>query len=527
MLNQSRIDMIFKSLRDIVVVGDNDMVIMDMNPPACVFFGWDVAEVQGKSITFLIPNHPLDVQDNTVTLMARLKNSINVPVVIQSTRDPHATMVGWTILPIILPRVFDFGVHMNLRAALTPKLSVDDLNFKNCRVFVRVDFNVPFDKSTQEIRDDSRIRAAIPTITKIVRDGGRVIVASHLGRPKKPSDRYSLKRILSRFEELLGQQVGFCPTLNAASGMVDGMKNGEVLLLENLRFFPGEDGANAAARQRMAMQLAAFSDIYVCDAFGTVHRMSASMTGLPRVLGAGVTGYLIEREIKAINMVMRNPTHPLLCIVGGAKVSDKISVLSSIMRFAQTIIIGGAMAYTFLEAKGHTCGNSKVERTARDKGRELDLHVIARELMELAVARKVQIILPVDHSCAKSFKNEEPFTTTGADIPDGYIALDFGPKTNAICSKAVAEARTLIWNGPVGVFEFSNFATGTTAIAEAICKNKNLVSIVGGGETAAATKRYKHCITHTSTGGGAFLELLEGKALPGLICLTAQAAPKL
>ncbi|KEG15488.1 putative PAS-domain containing phosphoglycerate kinase [Trypanosoma grayi] len=527
MLQQSRIDMIFKSLRDIVVIGDNDMVIVDMNRAACDFFGWKVGEVQGKSITFLIPNHPLDVQDNTVTLIARLRNSVDIPVVIQSTRDPHATMVGWTILPIILPRVFDFGVHMNLRAALTPKLSVDDLDFAGRRVFVRVDFNVPFDKATKAIRDDSRIRAAIPTITKIVRDGGRVIVGSHLGRPKKPSEHLSLKRILSRFEELLGQKVVFCPTLEEAPALVEKLKNGRVMMLENLRFFPGEDATSTAARNRMALKLASFSDIYVCDAFGTVHRMTASMTGLPRVLGAGVTGYLIDREIKAINMVMRNPTQPVLCIVGGAKVSDKINVLSSIMKFAQTIIIGGAMAYTFLEARGHSCGKSKVERTARDKGRDLDLHAIARELMDLAKARRVQMILPVDHNCAKSFANEEPFITGGADIPDVYMALDFGPKTNEICSKAVADARTLIWNGPVGVFEFPNFATGTTAIAEAIRQNKQLVSIVGGGETAAATQRYQESITHTSTGGGAFLELLEGKALPGLICLTAQAAPKL
>ncbi|EAN97117.1 PAS-domain containing phosphoglycerate kinase, putative [Trypanosoma cruzi] len=527
MLQHSKIDMIFKSLRDVVVVGDNDMVILDMNRSACDFFGWSVEEVRGKSITFLIPKYPLDVSDGTVTLVARLKNSVDIPVVIQSTRDPHASMVGWTILPIILPRVFDFGVHMNLRAALTPKLSVDDLDFQSRRVFVRVDFNVPFDKATQNIRDDSRIRASIPTIMKIVRDGGRVIVASHLGRPKKPDDRHSLKRILPRFEELLGKKVVFCPSLEEAPRIVNAMKNGEIMLLENLRFFPGEDATHTVERNRMALKLASFIDIYVCDAFGTVHRMTASMTGLPRILGAGVTGYLIDREIRAISMAMHNPTLPLLCIVGGAKVSDKITVLSSIMNFAQTIIIGGAMAYTFLEAQGHSCGNSRVERTAREKGRDLDLHAIARELIDRARAKKVRIILPVDHNCAKSFSNEVPFTTSGADIPDGYMALDFGPKTNAICSKAVAECRTLLWNGPVGVFEFSNFATGTVSLAEAIQRNDRLVSIVGGGETAAATKRYKSSITHTSTGGGAFLELLQGKALPGLICLTAQAEPRL
>ncbi|ESL07851.1 PAS-domain containing phosphoglycerate kinase [Trypanosoma rangeli SC58] len=527
MFHHSKIDMIFKSLRDIVVIGDNDMVITDMNRPACEFFGWSVGEVQGKSITFLIPKYPLDVEDGTVTLVARLKDSVDISVVVQATRDPHASMVGWTILPIILPRVFDFAVHMNLRAALTPKLSVDDLDFRSRRVFVRVDFNVPFDKATGKIWDDSRVRAAVPTILKIVRDGGRVIVASHLGRPKKPDARLSLKRVLPRFEEVLGKKVLFCSTLEEAPNMVKDMKNGEVMLLENLRFFPGEDATRTSARNRMALQLAAFSDIYVCDAFGTVHRMTASMTGLPRILGAGVTGYLIDREIKAISMVMHRPTIPVLCIVGGAKVSDKIIVLSSIMNFAQTIIIGGAMAYTFLEAQGHSCGNSKVERSMRERGRDLDLHSVARELLDRARAKKVQIILPVDHKCAKTFSNEEPFTTTGADVPNGYMALDFGPKTNEICSKAVAKARTLLWNGPVGVFEFPNFATGTISLAEAIQRNKQLVSIVGGGETAAATTRYRSSITHTSTGGGAFLELLEGKALPGLVCLTAQAEPKL
>ncbi|KAG8341609.1 PAS-domain containing phosphoglycerate kinase [Trypanosoma vivax] len=527
MLQLSKIDVIFKSLRDIVVIVDNDMIIMDMNQAACDFFGWTSSDVKGKSITFLLPGHPLKPTDNTVTLTARLKSHVDTPVVIQSMRDPHATIIGWVILPVILPRIFDFNVHMNLRAALTPKLSVDDLDFRGRRVFLRVDFNVPFNKATKEIRDDSRMRAAMPTINKIVQDGGRVIVASHLGRPKKPNDEFSMRRILPRFEELVGKRVKFCPTLEDARDIVNDMKNGQVALLENLRFFPGESGKSQMLRQKMSEQLASFTDIYVCDAFGTVHRMTASMTGLPRVLGTGVTGYLIEREIRAINMAMRNPQKPLLCVVGGGKVSEKIVVLSKIIQLAQTIIVGGAMAYTFLEAMGHKLGNSKVERRVSEKGRELDLHAVARELLDMAKARKVQVILPVDHRCAKKFQNEEPFITEGVDIPNGYMGLDIGPKTAQLCCDAVSRARTLIWNGPVGVFEFSNFSAGTSAIAEAIKKNKHLVSVVGGGETAAATKRYKDCITHTSTGGGAFLRLLEGKTLPGLICLTPRAQPKL
>lgn len=527
MYEESKILMIFKSLRDIVVIGDNDMVITDMNGPAAKFFGWSVDDVRGKSITFLVPTHPLDVQDNTVTLMARLANSTDVPVVIQTTRDPHATMVAWTVLPINLPRVYEFGVHMNIRAALTPKLSVSDLNFRNRIVFLRVDFNVPFDRETGAIRDDSRIRAAVPTIMKIMNDGGRVVIGSHLGRPKAPNEKQSLRRILPRLQEVLGKDVLFCPDCANAKPEVMKMKNGDVMLLENLRFNKGEDSKQAAERNKLAVALASFSDIFVCDAFGTVHRMTASMTGVPRVLGAGVTGYLIEKEINAISMVMRDPAQPLVAIVGGAKVSDKINVLASIFNFAHTVVIGGAMAYTFLESQGHTVGRSKVERVVREKGREVDLHNTARDLLDLAKARKVHIILPVDHSCAKKFGDAEPFVTNNADIPSEYMGLDYGPKTIALAERAVADARTLIWNGPVGVFEFPHFATGTKAIAEAVKANKQLVSIVGGGETAAATAAYREFITHVSTGGGAFLELLEGRALPGLVCLTARATPKL
>ncbi|KAG5472560.1 hypothetical protein LSCM1_03964 [Leishmania martiniquensis] len=527
MYQESKILMIFKSLRDIVVIGDNDMVITDMNPAAVTFFGWKADDVKGKSITFLVPTHPLDVQDNTVTLMAHLANSADVPVVIQTTRDPHATMVAWTILPIRLPRVYEFGVHINIRAALTPKLSVSDLDFKNRTVFVRVDFNVPFDRETGAIRDDSRIRASVPTIRKIIGDGGRVVIGSHLGRPKEPNEKQSLKRILPRLQEVLGKGVTFCADAFKAGREVKKMDNGDVLLLENLRFFKGEDSKEAAQRNKLASALASFSDIYVCDAFGTVHRMTASMTGVPRVLGAGVTGFLIEKEIKAISMVMRNPEQPLVAVVGGSKVSDKINILASIFNFAHTVIIGGAMAYTFLEAQGHTVGKSKVERVVREKGRDVDLHNTARDLMDLAKARKVRLVLPIDHSCAKEFKDVEPFVTNNADIPAEYMGLDFGPKSIEQARRVVAEARTLIWNGPLGVFEFPHFATGTKAVAESIKDSKQIVSIVGGGETAAAIKDYHDYITHVSTGGGAFLELLEGRALPGLVCLTARAAPKL
>ncbi|CAD2217921.1 PAS-domain containing phosphoglycerate kinase [Angomonas deanei] len=524
---ESKILMIFKSLKDIVVVGDSDMVVTDMNEPAVKFFGYPVDDVIGKSITFLIPTHPLDVQDNTVTLLARKSDTQEATVVIQTTRDPHATMVAWTILPIQLPTVYEFGVHMNIKAALTPKLSVSDLNFKGRRVFIRVDFNVPFERATGKIRDDSRIRAALPTIRKITSDGGRVIIGSHLGRPKKPNDKQSMKRVLPRLQELLSAEVFFSPDVMNAAKDVEKMKDGDVLLLENLRFWKGEDSKKMDERSAMAQNLASFSDIFVCDAFGTVHRMSASLTSIPRILGAGVTGFLIEKEIKAISMVMRNPAQPVIAIVGGSKVSDKINVLASIFSFAQTVVVGGAMAYTFLEAMGHTVGKSKVERVVKDKGREVDLHATARDLINLAAVRKVKLILPIDHSCSTKFQDEKPFITTDANIPNDYMGMDFGPKSIELVKKAVAESRTLIWNGPLGVFEFPNFALGSSAVGEGIKANSKIMSIVGGGETSAAAAKYREYITHVSTGGGAFLELLEGRALPGLVCLTAKATPKL
>ncbi|CCW68183.1 unnamed protein product [Phytomonas sp. Hart1] len=527
MFHVSKLEVIFMSLRDIVVLSDNEMVITDMNKPAVNFYGWKADEVKGKSITFLIPTHPLDVPSSPVTLTARLASGKDLIAVIQATRDPHGELLAWTILPIALPHVYEFGVHINIRAALTPKLSISDLDFEGRRVFIRVDFNVPFEHQTGKIRDDSRIRAAIPTIKKIMGEGGRVIIGSHLGRPKKPNPKQSLQRILPRLKELLDTEVGFVPDVFQAADEVKKLKNGEVLLLENLRFFKGEDSKKSEDHRVLSRALASFSDIYVCDAFGTVHRVSASMTGIPRALGAGVTGYLIEKEIKAIKMVMLNPAQPLVAVIGGSKVSDKINILASIFNFAQIVVIGGSMAFTFLEAMGHNLGASKVERAIKEKAGVVDLHVKARELLALAKSRHVEIILPVDHSCATSFKDETPHITDTADVPPNYMALDYGPKTIALAAKAVQEARTLIWNGPVGVFEFPNFSRGTTAIAEGVKANRKLVSIVGGGDTAASTKSYRSYFTHVSTGGGAFLELLEGKALPGLVCLTARAAPKL
>jgi len=305
------------------------------------------------------------------------------------------------------------------------------------------------------------------------------------------------------------------------------MKAGEVLLLENLRFYKGEDSKDINERHAMAKVLAQYADIFVSDAFGTAHRDTASMTGIPRVMGAGVAGFLMDREVKFLSRIMRNPPQPLLAIVGGSKVSDKIALLGNLFNIAQTVIIGGAMAFTFLEAEGRSVGASKVERVAKGKGREIDLHQVAKDLMIKARSNNVRIILPVDHACASAFKNDEPVFTTNADVPDELMGLDMGPKTIDLCCKAIAESRTVVWNGPVGVFELPNFAKGSTALGEAIANHKELLSVVGGGETAAATLKFKSKITHTSTGGGATLELLEGKPLPGLVVLTTKTVAKL
>jgi phosphoglycerate kinase len=523
----TKITAVLQSLRDLVIVGDNDLVITNMNKPACLFFGWTEDEVKGKSISFLLPTHPIDVLENAHTLVARHKNSTEFPVVIQTTRDPQASIVAWTVLPVVLPPVFEFGFHPSFANSIQPKLGIDDINFKNRRVFLRVDFNVPVDKHTGKITDDNRIQATLPTIRKIVNDGGKLIIGSHLGRPKKADPLKSLKPIAARLGELVSNKVEFAPNALNAMPQVSRMRNGDILVLENLRFYPGEDAKDMRERLKMAEVLASYGDIFVCDAFGTAHRDTASMTGVPRLMGAGVAGYLIEKEIRALSRVMRNPVQPVLAVVGGAKVSDKINLLGNLFNMAQTVIIGGAMAFTFLEAEGRSVGSSKVERVAKTKGKEIDLHAVAKDLLQKARSSNVRILLPVDHCCAKSFKDEEILITKTADIPDGYMGLDIGPKTIELFKKTIQESRTCVWNGPMGVFEIPKFSQGSTAVAEAIATTKGMLSIVGGGETAACAQNFKAGITHISTGGGATLELLEGKALPGLITLTSKAAAKL
>jgi phosphoglycerate kinase len=525
MFQSSKIPTVFQSLRDIVITGDNDLVITGLNKAASVFFGWTEDEVRGKNITYLVPSHPLDLPDVCVTLQARHKNASETPVIVQSTRDPQATIIAWTITPVTMSPIFDFSFQPTFAASIHQKLSLSDVNCKGRRVFIRVDFNVPIDKQGK-VRDDNRIRATIPTLRRILADGGRVIIGSHLGRPKKPDPAKSLKHVVPCLEELLGIPVSFAPNALTAGPQVAKLRNGEVLLLENLRFHKGEDSKDVGARMQMASILAQYTDLYVCDAFGTAHRDTASMTGIPRIVGAGIAGYLIEREVTFLSKLMKAPQQPVIAIVGGAKVSDKIGLLGNLFNICQVVIIGGAMAFTFLEAEGRSMGKSRVERTSKGKGRELDLHTVAKELLQRARKKNVRVVLPTDFACAKEFKNESPLITETADIPDGYMGLDIGPKTIERCRRVIAEGRTCIWNGPVGVFEFSNFAAGSNAVAEAISSNKKMLSIVGGGETAACAKPYKDGITHISTGGGATLELLEGKPLPGLVSLTNRATSK-
>ena len=451
-----------------------------------------------------------------------------VTCVVNLTRDTSQHFVILTVTPIVLPPVLDFHVKHTTEAALSPKLSIDDVNMKGRRVLIRVDFNVPIDAATGKVRDDNRIRATLPTIQKCLKDGASsVVLMSHLGRPKgKVVPKASLKPVVGALEALLGRKVEFAPDALKAHEQLSKLPKGGVLLLENLRFHPGEDHKVVATRLKTAQILAQYGDIFVCDAFGTAHRESASMTGVPRLMGAGVAGYLIVEEVNFMYRILHNPSSPFVAIIGGSKVSDKISLLGKIFDIASTVIVGGAMAFTFLEARGCHLGTSKVERQATIRGREVDLLQVARELMEKARQMRVEFLLPVDHACSSAFKDDpNPLITRGPDIPDGYMGLDVGPKTQELWSKVIAGAKTIVWNGPVGVFEFNSFKKGTESIAQCVPPPSQCLSLVGGGDTAAAVKKFKHRFAHVSTGGGATLELLEGKALPGLVCLTSKSRP--
>ena len=388
------------------------------------------------------------------------------------------------------------------------KKSVDDINVKGKRVLVRCDFNVPLQDG--QITDDTRLVAALPTIKKLVADGGKVILCSHLGKPKgEPKPELSLAPVAVALEKLLGQPVKFAadPTVvgENAKAAVAAMNDGDVVLLENTRY-RAEETKNGEA---FSKELASLCDVFVNDAFGTAHRAHCSNVGVTKYVDAAVVGYLMQKEIDFLGNAVNNPVRPFVAILGGSKVSSKISVINNLLDKVDILIIGGGMAYTFMKAMGYEVGNSLLEADYID---------YAKEMLEKAKEKGVKLLTPVDTVVAKDFANDVPYHT----VPLGGIAadeqgLDIGEQTCKLYADAIKSAKTVVWNGPMGVFEMSNFAKGTIAVAQALAEI-DATTIIGGGDSAAAVNQlgYGDKMTHISTGGGASLEFLEGKELPGV-----------
>ena len=400
-----------------------------------------------------------------------------------------------------------------------PKLSIRDLDLTGKRVLIRVDFNVPLSKEGT-ITDDTRIRETIPTIEYALRRKARVILAAHLGRPKgKHVDTMSLRPVVDRLRSLLDhvldpdENVAFAPDCvgPVAFELAENLEPGQTLLLENLRFHAGEE----ANDPEFAKKLAQLCDVYVNDAFGAAHRAHASTEGITHFVAQSAAGLLMEKELNYLGKAVAEPNRPFVAIIGGAKVSDKIEVINALLNKVDALLIGGAMAYTFLNAQGQTTGKSLVEA---------DKYDIARAALEKAEAREVKFLLPVDHVLADKFSADARTRIfSGTDpFPAELMALDIGPETIKLFAAEVAEAATVVWNGPMGVAELSPFAKGTNAIAKALAKNEDAITIVGGGDSVAALHNsgVADKITHISTGGGASLEFLEGKILPGVAALT-------
>nr|WP_330410507.1 phosphoglycerate kinase [Coprococcus catus] len=392
------------------------------------------------------------------------------------------------------------------------KVSVDDINVKGQRVLVRCDFNVPLQDG--KITDENRLVASLPTIKKLIADGGKVILCSHLGKPKgEAKPELSLAPVAVRLSELLGQDVKFAADPEVvgpnAKAAVAAMKDGDVVLLENTRYRI-EETKNGEA---FSKELASLCDIYVDDAFGTAHRAHCSNVGVTQYVKTAAVGYLMQKEIDFLGNAVNNPARPFVAILGGSKVSSKISVINNLLDKVDTLIIGGGMAYTFMKAQGGKIGTSLCEDDYLD---------YANDMIKKAADKGVKMLIPVDTVTADAFSNDANVKVVDAgQIDDGWMGLDIGPKTRELFANAVKDAKTVVWNGPMGVFEMPNFAAGTVAVAQALA-DTDAVTIIGGGDSAAAVNQlgFGDKMTHISTGGGASLEFLEGKELPGVAAAT-------
>ena len=391
------------------------------------------------------------------------------------------------------------------------KKTIDDINVKGLRTLVRCDFNVPLKDGV--ITDDTRITAVLPTIQKLINDGGKIILCSHLGKPKgQPNEAMTLAPVAERLTELLGKPVKFAKDdtvvgENARAAVAE-MKDGDVVLLENTRFRPEEE----KNEENFSKELASLADVYVNDAFGTAHRAHCSTTGVAAFVKVSAVGYLMQKEIDFLGNAVESPERPFAAILGGSKVSSKISVINNLLEKVDILIIGGGMAYTFIKAQGGSIGKSLVEDDYID---------YANEMIKKAQDKGVTLVLPVDTVAAKEFSNDVPFETFDINcIPDDQMGLDIGEKSIELFSKALLPAKTVIWNGPMGVFEMENFAQGTKSIA-ALLAGMDAVTIIGGGDSAAAVNQmgFADKMTHISTGGGASLEFLEGKEMPGITAI--------
>lgn len=391
------------------------------------------------------------------------------------------------------------------------KKTIEDINVRGKKCLVRCDFNVPLKDG--KITDENRLVGAMPTIKYLIDNGAKVILCSHLGKPKgEPKPELSLAPVATRLSEMLGQEVVFAADANVvgenAKKAVAEMKDGDVVLLENTRYRKEE----TKNEEGYSKELASLAEIFVNDAFGTAHRAHCSTVGAGQFLEERVCGYLIQKELDFLGSAVENPVRPFLAILGGAKVSDKLGVINNLLEKVDTLIIGGGMAYTFIKALDHEIGTSLLEE---------DKVAYAKEMMDKAKAKGVNLLLPVDVVYADRFAEDaQPHITEGRDIPADCMGLDIGPKTRELFANAVRESKTIVWNGPMGVFEFENFANGTKAIAQAMA-DVDATTIIGGGDSAAAVNQmgFGDKMSHISTGGGASLEFLEGKELPGIVAL--------